>query len=288
MKRNWVWVDNRLKLQKALEVINTSPAIGIDTEYDSFRYFRERLCLIQIKTVKKNYLIDPFADIDLSALGKSISDPKVTKILHAGDNDIRILSRDYGYRFHNIFDTQKAASLLDSSHLSLSAVVEQFLGKKLEKAKKLQRSQWEARPLTDEQIEYAARDTEYLLELYRKLGDELKKKGLDRRAERSFEDEVASAKWTERTLDPTGYRRIPGYEELNRSQKNRLQALYKWRFRKAKETNTAVFMVLSDKDILDISRARVHSLQSLEKAVTLSPRKMRLYGAEIVRIAKKN
>jgi ribonuclease D len=287
MKRNWVWVDNHQQLQKAFEAIDSSPVIGIDTEYDSFRYFREKLCLIQVKTAKKVYLLDPLANIDISSLGGSFSDPGIVKVLHAGDNDIRILSRDYGFRFRNIFDTQKAASLLDLHYLSLGAVIEHFLGKKLDKTKKLQRSQWEARPLSEEQIDYAAKDTEHLIELYRMLKEDLKKRGLEKKAEEAFEEEVASAQWTEKTLDPRGYRKIRGFNELSRSQKARLKALYELRFQKAKETNTAVFLVLSDKELIDLARAKIHSPRLLEEEVPLSPRKMRLLGPDLFEVTKK-
>ena len=287
MKRNWVWVDNHQQLQKAFEAIDSSPVIGIDTEYDSFRYFREKLCLIQVKTAKKVYLLDPLANIDISSLGGSFSDPGIVKVLHAGDNDIRILSRDYGFRFRNIFDTQKAASLLDLHYLSLGAVIEHFLGRKLDKTKKLQRSQWEARPLSEEQIDYAAKDTEHLIELYRMLKEDLKKRGLEKKAEEAFEEEVASAQWTEKTLDPRGYRKIRGFNELSRSQKARLKALYELRFQKAKETNTAVFLVLSDKELIDLARAKIHSPRLLEEEVPLSSRKMRLLGPDLFEVTKK-
>ncbi len=284
MKRNWAWVDDPQKLQKAVEAISNSPIIGIDTEYDSFRSFREKLCLIQIKTSKKTYLLDPLAGIDLSALKKSVANPRIVKVLHAGDNDIRILSRDYTFQFYNIFDTQKAASLLGSKYLSLSAVIEQFLGKNLEKTKKMQRSQWELRPLTDEQIRYAIQDTEFLFDLYGKLKEELKRHGLEQEAIKAFEEEVRSARWTEKRLDPNGYRRIQGFEELNRTQRNRLRALYQWRFQKARQMNMALFMVLSDQGLLDLARTKVHTLEALERIAKLSPRKLRIFGPEIIRL----
>lgn len=288
MKQNWVWVDNPQKLQKAVEAIRTSPLIGIDTEYDSFRYFREKLCLVQIKTLKKTYLFDPFAAIDIPSLRGSFSDPRIIKILHAGDNDIRILSRDYGFKFNPIFDTQKAASLLGCRYLSLGSVVEQFLGMDLKKTKKMQRSQWESRPLTDEQILYAIQDTEHLIELYRRLSEELRENGLDKKASKAFEEEIASARWVEKIFDPRGYRRIGGCEELNKFQKNRLKALHRWRFQKARETNMALFMILSDQNLLDLSRVKVHSMESLQKVVRLSPRRLATLGPELVDLLKKS
>ena len=286
MKRNWVWVDNRLKLQKAIEAINSSSIVGIDTEYDSFRYFREKLCLIQIKTFKKTYLFDPFLQMDLTLLDTSFADPYTTKVLHAGDNDLRILSRDYQFKFNHVFDTQRAAALLGVSHLSLSTVIENFLGNKLEKTKRLQRSQWEFRPLTDEQIQYAVQDTEYLIELYKKMKQELSERGLTERAQQVFEEEIAAAKWSEKTLDPVGHKKIKGYEELTRLQKIRLKALHRWRFQKAKETNMAIFLILNDQELLELVRIKTYSFQTLESIKNLSPRKLRIFGPEIIHLLK--
>jgi len=74
---------------------------------------------------------------------------------------------------------------------------------------------------------------------------------------------------------------------LSRSQKARLKALYELRFQKAKETNTAVFLVLSDKELIDLARAKIHSPRLLEEEVPLSPRKMRLLGPDLFEVTKK-
>jgi len=137
MKGKWLWVDTRQKLPKVREEIEKSPVIAIDTEYDSFRYFREKLCLLQIGTEQRIYLIDPLeTSIDLSFLGRAFANPHQVKVIHAGDNDIRILNRDYSFEFNNVFDTHRAASLLGSNHLSLSSVIEQYLGLRLEKPRR--------------------------------------------------------------------------------------------------------------------------------------------------------
>ena len=167
MKKTWTFVDTPAKLAKAERRIRTEPTLALDTEYDSFRYFRERLCLLQVQTGEKSWLIDPLADLDLSFLGDVFNNPKVLKIFHAGDNDIRILKRDYAFSFRNIFDTHRAASLLGFHRLALSTLLESLLGITLEK--KMQRSRWDMRPLSEEQLDYAALDTAFLPALYRKL-----------------------------------------------------------------------------------------------------------------------
>jgi len=106
-KRQWTWVDTLVKRRYAEKEIKASPVLCIDTEYDSFRYFRDKLCLIQIKAEKRTYLFDPLNDLDISFLAEPFANSAILKILHAGDNDIRLLKRDYGFAFKNIFDTHR-------------------------------------------------------------------------------------------------------------------------------------------------------------------------------------
>ena len=277
----FIWVDTNRKLQAAQKDIAGSALIGIDTEYDSFRYFREKLCLIQIKTDHKTYLFDPLNDLDISFLGTCFADPATPKILHAGDNDIRLLNRDYRFKFETIFDTQKAAALLGHKQLSLATVIHQTLGIELLKAKRIQRSQWDIRPLSDEQKEYAAQDIEHLLALYKKLNNDLEANGLKETAEQAFR-EIALVKWNEKIYDPFGYFRIDGYKTLKKPQKERLKRLYEWRFQKAKATNTAVFMILSDQNLVDLAHARGTDLNELHKAGRLSEGRIHKFGSEII------
>ena len=102
----------------------------------------------------------------------------IVKILHAADNDIRLLKRDYKFNFKNIFDTHRAALLLGFQQLSLEKMIKEFVGVDLKKNKKIQRSRWDNRPLTEEQLEYAAQDVIYLPALYKKQSAELDLKDL--------------------------------------------------------------------------------------------------------------
>ena len=281
MDHDWIWIDSEQQLELARDEIQNSPLIGVDTEYDSFRYFREKFCLIQIVSGSTTYVIDPFARLDISFLGDLFSDSETTKVLHAGDNDIRILNRDYGFVFKNIFDTSRAASILGCNYLSLSHVVDHYLGVALHKSKKMQRSQWEQRPLTEEQLHYAVKDTKYLLALYRILSDLLQKEDLYQRAGDAFRS-MEDIRWREKRLDPLGYLKIKGCQELNISQQERLRSLYCWRFEKARETNKARFMILSDQNLFDLSKEKIDTVASLTERGKLSPRKIRNFGSEII------
>ncbi len=283
MTHDWTWIDSQDKMQKACKDLVEASKIGVDTEYDSFRYFREKLCLLQVRTGHVTYLFDPLSSLDFTFLGGVFADPAILKILHAGDNDIRILKRDYGFEFQNLFDTSRAASILGCRYLSLAALIRQYVGVEFEKQKKLQRSQWENRPLTEEQIRYAVRDTSFLLPLYEALHQELQGKGLLEEAERAFAD-IARVVWQEKTFDVRGYSKIGGYYELMPDEQRILKQLYRWRFNKATEINRAAFMILSDEDLIAVAKAAAGSPSQLITEGRLSPDKANRYGREILAI----
>ena len=279
MKKTWTFVDTPAKLAKAEKRIRTEPTLALDTEYDSFRYFRERLCLLQVQTGGKSWLIDPLADLDLSFFGDVFNNPKILKIFHAGDNDIRILKRDYAFSFRNIFDTHRAASLLGFHRLALSTLLESLLGITLEK--KMQRSRWDMRPLSEEQLDYAALDTAFLPALYRKLEQELRGKGLEKEAKRHFVG-LAEVAWQPRTFDRLGHRKLPGYGQLSPEQKERIRRLYRWRFEKAKEMDLACFMLLPDPKLTALARLEDPSLRILAGPGLLSGESLKRFGVEIL------
>jgi len=281
MNHQWVWIDTQTRMNEAKEDIGNSSIICVDTEYDSFRYFREVLCLIQIDAGGRTYLFDPLGKFDFSFLGTIFKDPAVLKIMHAGDNDIRLLKRDYCFEFKNIFDTHQAASILGCHNLSLSTLISQYLGMELKKDKKMQRSKWETRPLTEGQIHYAVEDTAHLTVLYRRLESEIQLRGLEKKAARAF-DKIAAVTWSEKLFNPQACKGIKGYDSLSAHQKHHLLNLYRWRFQKARKTNMARFRILPDHALLDLARSEASSMEMLRKTEMLSPEKIRLYGREII------
>lgn len=277
MNTDWLLVNTPEAAIRAADRLRKASILGIDTEYDSFRYFREKLCLIQIYAPTTTYVLDATANLDLSFLDKPFKNKSVVKILHAADNDIRLLKRDYGFEFKNIFDTHRAAMILGFKQLSLDKMIKEFLGIELKKSKKMQRSRWDHRPLTEEQLEYAVQDVTLLPALYEKQKTALREKGLEKSAAEAF-DKIAAANWQERVFDRRGYSKIKGYYALAREQKELLKKLYVWRFEQARETNCAVFMFMPDDTLAELVQNR-DSLQDI-----LSPEKYKRYGNDLERI----
>lgn len=270
-------MDSPSKLRHAAEDIKKSLILGIDTEYDSFRYFREKLCLIQVHAGDTTYIFDPLADFDLSFLGEAFRRRQKIKVLHAADNDIRLLRRDYSFDFENIFDTHRAALMLGFKELSLEKMIAAFLGVDLAKNKKMQRSRWDNRPLAEDQLFYAAQDVAYLGRLYERQLAQLKERKLENTAAQAFA-RIAAADWQDRTMDRLGHTKIKGYRDLDLRQKALLKKLYAWRWRRAKEENRAVFMFLPDGLLLDL----VKNNDALDEI--LPPEKIKYYGSELAKI----
>jgi len=281
---SWLWVNSAATVKEAMNDMDDSSLIALDTEYDSLHYFREKLCLVQIRAAKRTYVLDPLNGTDLSFLRPYLADSNLLKVTHAGDNDIRILKRDYGFEFNNLFDTQRAAHILGCRYLALSHIVEYYLGVEIEKTKKMQRSKWEVRPLSEGQLQYAVQDTVYLADLYRQLDEKLCRKGMKNQALKAF-DEMTAVNWREKTLDLLGHRKIKGYDSLTKDQQGWLKRLYRWRFKKAKQTNRAMFLILSDQELLSLSKGKWQLREELQFANILvnilSAEKANLYGREL-------
>ena len=114
-------------------------------------------------------LIDALApDLDLTALGDLLADQAVTKVFHAARQDIEIFVLKYGVVPRPLFDTQVAAMVAGfGDQVGYEALVGGLTGGSIDKAHRF--SDWSVRPLSPEQITYAAADVTYLREIYRKL-----------------------------------------------------------------------------------------------------------------------
>ncbi len=105
-------------------------------------------------------MVDPLAVTSLAPLAAALADPEVEIVFHDADYDLRLLDLEYGFGINNLFDTRIAAQLLNEPGVGLAALLEKYLGVKLDK--RYQRADWSARPLSPEMLEYAAADTHHL------------------------------------------------------------------------------------------------------------------------------
>ena len=83
-------------------------------------------------------------------------------MLHAGRQDVAILRRAWATELTNVFDTQIAAGFVgESAQSGYGNLISSVLGLRVGKTASYTR--WDARPLTAEQLSYAAEDVAHLL-----------------------------------------------------------------------------------------------------------------------------
>lgn len=260
-------------LEALLTALRPEPAIALDTESNSFHAFKERVCLIQLSVPGRDWIVDPLA-VDVGPLGGVLSDGRQT-VLHGADYDVRCLKRDFGWALPNLFDTMVAARRLGVVGLGLSALVEARFGVRLSKAH--QRSDWGRRPLTAEQLAYAALDTHYLLGLRDVLAAELEAKGLTAAAREEFA-RIAAAKPHVRTFDPEGWRRLKGARALDPAGQRVLRALWIGREQRAEALGRPPFKVLGEQAMLEIARRRPDGIEALARIPGVTPSVIRNVG----------
>ncbi|MFU8857801.1 MAG: ribonuclease D [Deferrisomatales bacterium] len=181
----YVFLDDPGRISAWLPSLRGEPLVALDFEADSLHSYREKICLAQVSTATGTAVLDALAgERALEGLGEILADPRIRKVFHGGDYDLRLLKKGYGFAVRNVFDTMIAAQLAGRPRVGLAALLEQEFSVRLDK--KYQRADWSARPLGPELLSYAALDTAYLLPLKERLEAELE--GLGRRpwAEEEF------------------------------------------------------------------------------------------------------
>ena len=156
------YIDEPAALQSVCTQFAQYDVLAVDTEFVREKTYYPKLCLIQIASHDLAACIDPLAIKDLTPVRELLARACITKIFHAVRQDLEILKQDLGIIPSPIFDTQIAATLLGlGEQLSYAHLVNHFLRVQIDKGQS--RTDWELRPLAQEQISYAADDVRYLI-----------------------------------------------------------------------------------------------------------------------------
>ena len=253
--------------------------IGVDTESNSLFAYQEQVCLIQFSTAGDDYLVDPLALKDLSALGPVFANPAIEKVFHAGEYDLICLKRDYGFTFDNLFDTMLAARILGLPGLGLGTMLEQEFA--IQADKRLQRANWARRPLTTSMMAYARMDTHYLVALRDMLKEKLAGAGRLELAEEDFRRLTRVAAGTQNTGAGACWR-IAGAMDLTPRQAAVLMELCAFREERARAIDQPPFRVLPNQTLLELAQLMPRKYGDLNHVFGLSPKLIDRYGAGIL------
>lgn len=256
--------------------------VAFDTEADSFYHYFDKTCLVQIACSRGIYLVDPLAlggPAELAPLGAVFASPSVQKIFHAAEYDIYVLKRDCGFEFTNLFDTMISAQLLGYPSIGLAALAERHHGVSLPKDE--QRSDWSQRPLTPNQLSYAAADVAYLLPLALTLAGELAAAGRRTWANEEFEA-LTRREWPGRQFDELGYLKIKGARGMEKTCLAVLRELFLVRDARAREIDRPPFKVLGNRALLEIAERQPETLENLGEIKGITDLILRRLGRDVL------
>ena len=141
------------------------PYVGVDTEFRRTTKDNMRLALLQINDAEEIYLVDTVLIDDPKDHCSFLFSDSVIKIFHSCKEDIEAIYAWTGQIMVNLYDTQLADAFLNGHYsIGYQGLVEEKLGITVDKGET--RSNWIRRPLRDSQLNYAASDVEFLIELY--------------------------------------------------------------------------------------------------------------------------
>jgi ribonuclease D len=271
------------QLVHALQQIEHSDFVAIDTEFMRESTYYAGLCLIQIATLEHCVIVDPLAIGELRPLWEFLAARQRLKVLHAGRQDLEVLSQAMAPAGLGIpgpvFDTQIAAALLGhAAQIGYGPLVAERLGHTLPKG--LARSDWSRRPLSVQELEYAADDVRYLAPLYINLRDALAAQdrlGWLQEESRELEDERLY-----RTEPDAAWRRLKGLDRLRPEQRSTAKLLARWRESRAMSSDKPRGWILPDESLREIAERLPVSAADLEQLRSVAPGTIRKRGTEIL------
>ena len=272
------FVDTMDGVKAMLEELKAAKEIAIDLEHHDTYSFVGIVCLMQISTREKDWIVDtlkPWRE-DLEILNLVFANPNILKVFHGSSSDIVWLQRDLGLYVVGLFDTFHASRVLQHPQKSLKFLLERYVN--FNAQKKFQMADWRTRPLPAPMFEYARSDTHFLLYLYDNLRNELDRMSaslppdehpllevLRSSKEESLQTYVRVIYDAERGAGPGGWANSLRSAPLlfSGEQFAVYKAIHEWRDQQARNDDTNPVMVMGRDVMFNIARALPESTQAL-------------------------
>jgi ribonuclease D len=249
--------------------------IAVDTEFVRESTYTAQLCLLQLSDGERVVCLDMLALGGPGPFAELLADPGVRKIFHAARQDLEVLHEHLGAVPAPVWDTQIAAAMLGyPDQVGYTQLTGAELGVTLPKDHA--RTDWSRRPLSDEQLRYAAADVLWLLPLAERLEAELERLG---RGAWASQESAALCNPDLYEFDAVGaWRRVKGAGQMEGATLARIAALAHWREEEARHRNRPRRWILGDEAILALAERVPDSHDALARAAVLPPAVMRRHG----------
>jgi ribonuclease D len=256
-------ITNNIALENLCSHLAKQSVIFLDTEFMRHKTYIPKLCLVQISDGQCIWLIDVLSLAEgITPLFDILYDTNITKVLHAGKQDIEIFFHLTKQVPFPIFDTQTAAIFCKmGAELSYEQLVGNVASTVLNK--QMQFTNWEQRPLEKAQIEYALDDVRYLPQIYSllttKLGELGRLEWMKEEMEYIYNNKTYS--YAHERL----FKKFSKNKAIKRSTLPLLYSILKWREEEAYMLNIPRTYLLKDEHIIAVLTNRISDISRLNK-----------------------
>jgi len=268
-------VTDAAGLDAVVSRLRTVDRYALDTEFHREKTYWPRVALLQIAWPDGAggpagvALVDPLA-VDLGPLAEILAGP-ATMVAHAAEQDLEVLQLACGCGPSRLFDTQVAAALTGHGLASLAALSAAYLGVEVAKGDRL--TDWNARPLSDSQLRYAAADVDNLLELADRIDTDLDGRGRRRWAEE--ESELVRTRRAGGSDPRQAWWRLRDVRQLRGGARGVAQEVAAWREERARSLDVPVRHVVPDLAMQSIAHRPPSSAAELTTVRGLDGRYLR-------------
>lgn len=260
-----IYVDTEEGVVEMLEELKTAKEIAIDLEHHDQHSYIGIVCLMQISTREKDWIVDtlkPWRQA-LQMLNEVFTDPQILKVFQGASMDIIWLQRDLGLYVVGLFDTYYASTALQFPAKSLKYLLQRFAN--FEAQKQFQLADWRVRPLPQELLDYARADTHYLLNIYDNLRNMLLDESTPQNNMLDYvlreSQKVALQIYVNPVYDaetgrgPAGWLALLGQRSTRFSNEQFavFRAIHAWRDNKARDTDEGIQNVLPNRFLWQIA-----------------------------------
>ncbi|MDM1758845.1 MULTISPECIES: HRDC domain-containing protein [Acinetobacter] len=275
------FIHQQNELDHVIQLMRQSSIYGLDTEFIKVDTLWPKLGVFQINVCDQVFLLDG-TTLDLSGFWASIYQAE-QNVFHACSEDIDLI---YHYSqkncLENVFDTQVAMSFLGHGlQVSYQSALKTVLDIEIDKDQT--RSDWLARPLTGKQMDYAANDVLYIMQLADDLKQQLNRKNIYNCVVEDCKNltyEIA-----QETPKDKLYTDIGNYRH-SRKQLMQLQQLSLWREELAKALNQPRSFILKNSTMHDLVEKNPKNNFQLSQSKDIRPHIVREHGKTILDLLK--
>lgn len=269
------YIDTPEKLSALCRQILTEPWLALDTEFLREKTYFPKFCLLQIATPEWVACVDPIALPDLSELFDALYNPAIIKVFHSCRQDLEIFFQLRGSIPEPIFDTQIAAPLLGfQDNPGYAMLVSSFLNINLSKAHT--RTDWTVRPLSEEQLRYAADDVIYLCQVYLIMRQKLQELGRFDWLKSDFE--LLKNPELYLVSPEKAWLKVKGKNKLTGRQLSIVQVLCEWRELTAQVEDRPRSWLMRDDMLLELAKLQPGTVSALAEVRGINERTVNRYG----------